>query len=217
MKLTTMSGQVPADSILPLFTDIHPALVDPLNFSIVDGFTQARATLANGLPDVGPEGVVWSSGAGFAVTAGSDEGYVTGATNQTINLGVSDGKVTAVIRWGTTSYVGVLLRYVDANNYIRATISAAAGIFAEKRVAGVNTTLLTQAQAMVTGRLYAIGATFIGDQITIAVEDLRDPADGARPDPVICDPLTVSDLQSATIVGIAGGHSGHRILEFVAG
>lgn len=137
----------------------------PFTLAASDSFNRASigSTDGAGIDGVtGGSGLAWVNQIGtWGITSNRARAatVVSNVAIATVNTGQVNGIVCA--RLATVSAAGVVLRYVDSSNYVRAYV-VSPNVLVVQTVAGVNTTLLSKA------------ATYVADaEIVVTLDGLR--------------------------------------------
>ena len=165
-----------------------------------DAFTRASLASTDGLGHQetsglgsGGSGLAWTSKQGtFGITANAAKASAldgSGVAIATVDTGKADVNIDAVIS-STAGISGIVLRYVDSDNYIYAGWDGTNWI-AVKRVASVETTVLTAAAALGAG---AIKVHLHGDRIYL----IRNWVTNVGAEGIIGDAI----LQTSTLHGL---------------
>jgi hypothetical protein len=145
-----MSG----DGISPLgdaAARIDQVVADTRLIAVADDFQRPDGVLGT---SVG--GRAWTTPASIAIRSGVAQSTATGVGVATIDPGLSSFRVEADLRWEGGSGVGLVVRYVDASNYLLVTTETNGAALRLYKIVGGTTTQL--------GSATAVGATTLASE-----------------------------------------------------
>lgn len=168
-----------------------------------DTFTAADGTaMASRTTETGSK--TWSAGGTVQITGGKVATNLVNGNGHILNAGVADCSVQCDIATGATvADSGLYIRYVDANNWVRAVIDPA-GYFIQKKVAGTQTNVTSGGGARSTGT-YTLKLTASGTSFTLA-------ANGTT---VLSATIADAALQTGTNVGFLSGNTTNTFDNFL--
>lgn len=168
-----------------------------------DTFTAADGTaLAGRTTETGSK--TWSSGGTVQITGNKVATNLINGTVKTVNVGVADCSIQVDLFTGSgVNDSGIYIRYVDANNWVRAIVDPA-GYFIQKNVAGSQTNVTSGGGARSTGT-YTLKLTASGTSFSLA-------SNGTT---VLSTTIADAALQTGTTVGIHSGNTTNTFDNFV--
>lgn len=208
MKLVILAGTVPADSILPKFSDLFPSIIRPDKVTVYDGFTKSTpAVLGGSVTDVGEK--QWlQAGTNPTIVPDSDGGYVESvSTTVTLDSGLANCEIYLKIRLtASASTVGTRFRFASSTNTWQAVIWPASNSVTVTRIVdGTATVVATYPIIIIPSKVYELKIRLSGSNIT-----------------TICDGVTLGTVEDAahssnTRHGLFAGGAGYRWMEFAVG
>lgn len=136
---------------------------------ILDTFSRADNASSLGSAETGQ---AWTARVGTWGVSGG-KAYQPGGTSEalaSLNSGASDYTATVDVTWQNAE--GLLLRYVDTNNYLFADIHST-GARLVRKLTGSTSVLATGAFTPVAGTTYVLRARVVGSQVTVWVDGVE--------------------------------------------
>lgn len=211
MNIITKPTTVANSSSLPTFDAVFPSLIEPSkivlqdkfesNVGNLDGRSLEKVNNAQKWLALGSGGKTWKvSGDGYAYTGSPATPAVIITQHMTV------GHVYAAMEFGGgNTYFGIVVRYFDPNNYVRALLTYAGGLVLEAYVDGVKTTIGSAAVTMTAGKIYHLGVKYTTTGVQVAVDN------------VVKINTESNESATNTGVGLLSSSSTHKVWEFVAG
>lgn len=209
-EFLVLTGTVSPDGPAPLWNDVFPSLISPPDVALYDGFDANTGSIFTRDFPYRPDDdtAQWLGSSDILVHA---DGYVycDAATTERcqVDTGKTDLEVAARIQWiDGGSGVGVIARYTDSSNYLRAVFVDSGLLRLQEVVSGVNNNLGEVAVSLVDEAFYQIRLVLSGTSFSVYLDEEESPVITA----------TSSNNASGTDCGLyfLAAEDGHRVHTF---
>jgi len=213
MRILTMAGTVPANSNLPTFDEVFPALIAPNLVKYQDGFSTHTAGSIAGktLPYATAGAQTWTSSAQSDCVPDADGGYIspTGTSDRFHTItNAANGVTMGRFVWGASvsGAIGLVFRFTDTSNTMRVAITPTT-VAIQSRTSGSTTTVTSTGFVPVVGQEYSLKVTYDDDDLISLYID-----------GVLYLSATSANHNTATKTGVYfTGLTTHKCLEFACG
>lgn len=209
-EVIILTGTVSPDGPAPLWGEVFPTLIQPDEVSLYDAFdADAGSIFTRDFPYRPSDDTAQWLGSSDILVHADGYAYCDAASTERcqVDTDKTDVEVHAKIQWiDGGSGVGIMARYTDSSNYLRAVFVSSGLLRLQEVVGGANTNLGEVAVTLTDEAFYKVRLVVVGTSFKVYLDDAVAPVINA----------SSSNNASGTSCGLyfLAAEDGHRVHTF---